>query len=136
MAFKGSQYIWKDRKRFLGLPLSFTRYAMTEDRLFLSVGFLNIKDEEVLLYRIRDINTSRTLWQRLFGVGTVSVMSSDKSMPTLVLKNIKNPVRVKELLHQQVEDMKIRRRVHLGELMTSNSCDHDMDDDADLDDTL
>ena len=120
----------------MGLPLSFTRYAMTEDRLFLSVGFLNIKDEEVLLYRIRDINTSRTLWQRLFGVGTVSVMSSDKSMPTLVLKNIKNPVHVKELLHRQVEDMKIRRRVHLGELMTNNGCDHDMDDESDLDDTL
>ena len=33
------EYIWKDRKRFLGMPLSFTRYALSEDRLFLSVGF-------------------------------------------------------------------------------------------------
>ena len=49
------EYIWKDRKRFLGMPLSFTRYALSEDRLFLSVGFFSIKDEEVLLYRIRDI---------------------------------------------------------------------------------
>lgn len=135
MGFKGDQYIWKDRKRFLGMPLSFTRYAMSEDRLFQSVGFLNIKDEEILLYRIRDINTSRTLWQRIFGVGTVSVISSDKSMPTLALKNIKDPIRIKELLHQQVEDMKIRRRVHLGELMTSNTCEHVSDDDSDLDDS-
>ena len=45
------QYIWKDRKRYLGMPISFTRYAMSEDRLFLSVGLLNIKDEEILLYR-------------------------------------------------------------------------------------
>jgi len=29
------QYLWKDRKRYLGLPLSFTRYAMSEDRLYL-----------------------------------------------------------------------------------------------------
>ena len=29
-------YAWKDRKRFLGLPLSFTRYMLSEDRLFLS----------------------------------------------------------------------------------------------------
>ena len=49
-----------------------------------------IKDDEILLYRVRDIDTSRNLWQRLFGVGTVVVMSSDKSMPSLVLKNIKN----------------------------------------------
>lgn len=131
MAFKGSQYIWKDRKRFLGMPLSFTRYAMTEDRLFLSVGFLNIKDEEVLLYRIRDINTSRTLWQRIFGVGNVTVVSSDKSMPTLVLKNIKHPLQIKELLHQQVEDMKIRRRMQLGEFTTS--CGHEDLDDVEFD---
>lgn len=134
MAFKGSQYIWKDRKRFLGMPLSFTRYAITEDRLFLSVGFLNIKDEEVLLYRVRDINTSRSLWQRIFGVGTISVVSSDKSLPSLVLKNIKNPMDVKELLHRQVEDMKIRRRVRLGEIVTSD--DSDLDDDADLDNDM
>ena len=132
MAFKGNSYIWKDRKRFLGLPLSFTRYAMTDDRLFLSVGFLNVKDEEVLLYRIRDINTSRTLWQRIFGVGTVSVMSSDKSMPNLVMKNIKHPIEVKELLHRQVEDMKIRRRMHLGEVMTSSATEDDLDNDEDF----
>jgi len=127
------EYIWKDRKRYLGMPLSFTRYAMTEDRLFLSVGFLSIKDEEVLLYRIRDINTSRTLWQRIFGVGTVTVISSDKSLPTLQLKNIKDPMHVKELLHTQVEEMKIRRRMHLGEFMTSNV---DNFDDSDLDDNV
>ena len=59
----GVDMIWKDRKRYLGMPLSFTRYALSEDRLFLSVGFFNIKDDEVLLYRIRDITTSRSLWQ-------------------------------------------------------------------------
>ena len=122
-------YLWKDRKRHLGMPLSFTRYALSEDRLFLSVGFINIRDEEVLLYRVRDITTSRTLWQRLFGVGTITVASSDKTMPTLVLKNIKDPLMVKELIHKQVEEMKIQRRVRFGEIMTT-----DADDDSDLDD--
>ena len=120
-------YIWQDKKRYFGLPLSFTRYAMSEDRLFTSVGLLNLKDDEVLLYRVRDIDTSRSLWQRLFGVGTVTIMSSDKSMPNMVLKNIKNPVDVKELIHAQVEEMKIRRRVRFGEIMTS---------DADLDEEI
>jgi len=125
------EYIWKDRKRFLGMPLSFTRYALSEDRLFLSVGFLSIKDEEVLLYRVRDIQTSRTLGQRLFGVGTVTVVSADKTMPTLILKNVKRPLEVKELLHNQVEQMKIERRVRLNEITTDCDCDddHDLDDD-------
>ena len=121
--------LWKDRKRHLGLPLSFTRYQLSEDRLFVSVGFLNIKDDEVLLYRVRDIDTQRSMWQRIFGVGTVTVMSSDKTMPTLVLKNIKDPLMVKELIHNQVEEMKIQRRVRFGEIATT-----DMGNDDDLDD--
>lgn len=112
------EYIWKDRKRHLGLPLSFTRYALSEDRLFLSVGFFSIKDEEILLYRIRDISTSRSLWQRMFGVGSITVVSSDKTAPTLLLKNVKNPLDVKEMLHQQVEKVKIQRRIRVGEIMT------------------
>lgn len=120
-------YIWKDRKRYFGMPLSFTRYAISEDRLFLSLGLLNVKDEEVVLYRIRDISVSRSLWQRIFGVGTVTVSSSDKTTPTMVLKNVRHPMDVKELLHKQVEEVKLRRRVRVGEIMGS------MDDDDTLD---
>ena len=128
------EYLWKDRKRWLGMPITFTRYALSEDRLFVSEGFLSIKDDEILLYRVRDIDTKRTLWQRLFGVGTVTVMSSDKTMPTLELKNVKDPVFVKELLHKQVEEMKIRRRVRVGEIMGNELDDADGEfDDADLD---
>lgn len=122
------EYLWKDRKRYLGLPLSFTRYSLSEDRLFVSVGFLSIKDDEILLYRVRDIDTRRTLWQRLFGVGTVAVASSDKSMPNLILKNIKDPLMVKELIHQQVEEAKLKRRVRYGEIMTDADGDGDPDD--------
>ena len=119
------EQLWYDRKRYFGLPLSFTRYALSDDRLFVSVGFLNIKDDDILLYRVRDIDTSRSLWQRLFGVGTVTVMSSDKTMPTLVLQNVKDPIFVKELIHKQVEEMKIRRRVRVGEIMGNEIDDAD-----------
>ena len=74
-------YLWKDRKHILGLPWSFTRYMLSEDRLFLSKGFLSVRDDEILLYRVRDISTSRTLFQRLLGLGTVTVLSSDKTCP-------------------------------------------------------
>ena len=124
-------YLWKDKKRYFGMPISFTRYRLSDDRLFLSVGFLTIKDDEILLYRVRDITTTRTLWQRIFGVGTVTVVSSDKTMPTLVLKNVKHPVFVKELIHKQVEEMKIKRRVRFGEISTTDMDDMDEMDDAD-----
>ena len=129
------EQLWHDRKRYFGMPLSFTRYSLSDDRLFISVGFLNIKDDEILLYRVRDIDTSRTLWQRLFGVGTVTVVSSDKTMPTLVLKNVKDPLFVKELIHKQVEEMKIKRRVRVGEIMGNEIDDADGEFD-DMDDDL
>ena len=127
------EYLWRDRKRDFGLPLSFTRYSLSEDRLFISQGFLNIKDDEILLYRVRDIDTSRSLGQRIFGVGTVTVMSSDKTMPTLVLKNIKDPIFVKELIHKQVEETKIKRRVRFGEVMTTDADGDGVPDDMDDD---
>lgn len=124
-------YIWADRKRILGMPLTFTRYRMSEDRLFLSTGFFTTKDDEILLYRVRDISLTITLWQRIFGVGTVTIISSDKTLPTLVLKNIKQPRMIKEKIHQQVEEMKIRRRMRIGEIMTDQN--QNDDDDTDLD---
>ena len=93
--------IWHDRKRILGMPISFTRYALSEDRLFLKRGILNIRQDEVVLYRVRDLRVSINLWQRLFGVGTVTVVSTDKSVPELVLKNIRQPNEVKELIHEE-----------------------------------
>ena len=131
MPFKGRKFIWRDRKRFLGMPRSFTRYALSEDRLFLSVGFFTVRDEEILLYRVRDISSRRSLGQRIFGVGTVVVSSSDKSTPELELKNIRHPMEVKELIHKSVEEIKIRRRVRVGEVMTSNFSGDDEDPDPD-----
>ena len=116
--------LWHDRKRILGMPLSFTRYALSEDRLFLKRGFLNVHQDEIVLYRVRDLRVSQTLWQRVFGVGTVTVISTDKSIPELALKNIRQPNEVKELIHEYVEKMKIARRTRVGEMSM------DIDDDS------
>ena len=110
-------YLWKDRKRILGLPITFTRYRLSEDRIFRETGLFNLKEEEVLLYRVRDLELRRSLFQRIFGVGTVCVHSSDKTTPHLDLLNIKNPREVKELLHRQVEEMKLSRRMRTTELL-------------------
>ena len=114
MKFKGEKYLWQDTKRILGMPLSVTGYAVSEDRLFLRSGLLTIRDEEILLYRVRDISLKRSAFQRMLGVGTITVSSSDRSMPTLVIQNVKNPMQTKELIHSLVEEMKMRRRSMMG----------------------
>ena len=122
---KSIEYLWKDRKRRLGLPLSFTRYSLSEDRLFCETGFLNLKADEVLLYRVQDLELTMRLGQRIFGVGTICVHSSDKSVPHLDLKNVKNPREVKELIHQNVEEAKDRRRMRATELLDGDGLDGD-----------
>lgn len=127
------KYLWQDRKRHLGLPLSFTRYRLSEDRLFCETGLLNLKEEELLLYRVRDLRLSISLGQRIFGVGTVCVISSDQSTPHLDLKNVKRPREVKELIHQNVEASKDARRMRTTEIMGGPEEDfaHDFEDDPD-----
>ena len=134
------EYLWKDRKRILGMPISFTRYRLSEDRLFFEKGLLNLKADEVLLYRVQDLELTISLAQRIFGVGTVCVHSSDKSIPHLDLKDIKHPREVKELIHQCVEDAKDRRRMRATEVLgrdggpayhDGDELDFDHEDDGD-----
>jgi len=127
-------YTWKDRKRILGLPITFTRYRLSEDRLFCEKGFLNIKQDEVLLYRVRDLHLTMNIGQRIFGVGTVCVVSSDKSVPHLDLVNVKDPRNVKEMIHRAVEDAKDKRRMRTMEVMGgADGGDHHEFSDEELD---
>ena len=123
-------FLWKDRRRRLGLPLSFTRYRLSEDRLFREKGFFNIHSEEVLLYRVRDLELKMSLWQRIFGVGTVCVHSSDKTESHLELLSVKQPREVKELIFRQVEQAKEKRRMRTMEMVGAQ----DDPDDEHLDD--
>ena len=127
MALEPINYLWKDRKRYFGLPISFTKYRLSEDRLFLEKGILNIKTDDVLLYRVRDLDLNMSLGQRIFGVGTVCVHSSDQSMPHLELKNVKKPREVKEMIHKYVEQAKDKRRMRTMEVMGADVADGDLD---------
>lgn len=112
--------LWKDRKRHLGLPISFTKYSLSggeAPRIFRETGLFNLKEEEVLLYRVRDITLTRSFFQRIFGVGTVSLHSSDKTTPTLDLVNISRSKDVKELIFSKVEQAKANRRMRTTELL-------------------
>lgn len=108
----GVEMVWKDRKRnALGLPWTFTIYSLSEDRLFVKSGLLRTVENEVRLYRILDLSLSRTLFQKIFGIGTVQVSSADKTLGDFELKNIKRPEEIKELLSNLVEENREKKRV-------------------------
>ena len=111
--------LWADRKRvlFLGLPLSFTTYRLTNNRLFINSGFLTQKQDEVRLYRITDVSLTRTLIQRIFGLSTIHCNSSDKTLGNFSIINVKDGENVKELLSERVEEERMARRVYTRENM-------------------
>ena len=125
-----AEIIWKDRKSiFFGLPWTFTKYSLSEDRLFISTGFFSVKEDEVRLYRIMDVSLERKLWQRMCGLGTIKCCSADKTMGDFEIKNIKKSREVKEMLSNMVEDERTKKKVSSREFM-----DHERDEFDDYDD--
>lgn len=120
MAKTTVSYKWSDRKRIIfGLPWTFTKYAATDEKLLIRTGVLNVKEDEVRLYRILDLTLKRTLFQRLLGLGTIHVCSADKSTPEFEILNIKNPEIVKNMLSDMVEEERRKKRVSGREFMSS-----------------
>ena len=116
--------LWKDRKRtFLGLPLSFTVYSLTDDILTIKTGFFTQKEEEIRLYRIMDITLNRTFGERIFGLGTIHCCSADKTAPEFDIKKIKHSREVRTLLSDLVEKSRSKRYVTVREEMEGDGED-------------
>ncbi len=124
------EVLFKQRKRnWCGLPWTFTVYSYDEERIFIKSGFFTVKEDEIRLYRVLDLSFKATFWQRLFGLGTIVVDSSDKTMKCFEIKNIKKAREAKEELSKLVEAERQRKRITGREFMTDN--DHDGFDDYD-----
>ena len=109
-------YLWRSRQRnFLGLPWSFTKYSLDEDRLYINTGLFNSTEDEVRLYRITDVTLKRSLWQKLMGMGTIHCDSSDVTMRNFDIKNVKQPKAVKDMLSRLVDESRLRNRVYTSE---------------------
>ncbi len=111
--------VWKDRKRIIfALPFTFTTYALTKEKLLIRTGVLNTKEEEIRLYRIMDVTLKRSLWERLFGLGTIHCCSADKSTPEFDIRWIPHSAEVKETLSRMIEEEREAKRVSSREFMS------------------
>lgn len=120
--------VWSDRKRTIfGLPWSFTRYILTDEKLLIIKGFIKQTEEEIRLYRILDMSLTRSVTERIDRVGTIHCCSSDKTASEFDIKRVKNARKVKELLSDLVEKQRIARGVNIREEMTPNLFDANHD---------
>ena len=117
---ENTNLVWTDKKRtFLGLKLSFTRYTLLTDKLLITTGIFNKREEEIRLYRIIDVTLNRTFGERILGLGTIHCCSSDSTTPEFNIVRIKDSARVKNVLSDLAEEernkhIEIERRARYG----------------------
>lgn len=97
--------IWK------WLELNCRRYDLTTQRLRFTHGVFNREHDELELYRVKDISLSQPFVVRLFGLGNVTLHTSDKTTPEVHINGIAEPDHFRDLLRDQVERRRDEKRV-------------------------
>ncbi|MHB1294132.1 MAG: PH domain-containing protein [Anaerolineae bacterium] len=90
------QLLWRGRP-FLSLA---ERYEVTTQRVRVIKGFLSRDREDVELLRVQDIDHKQNLTERMTNLGDVTVRSADASHPQIVLRNVKDPEEVHEIIRR------------------------------------
>ncbi|MGH7242123.1 MAG: PH domain-containing protein [Phycisphaerales bacterium] len=93
------------------IELRSTAFALSTQRIKLETGVLSKQYDQVELYRVKDTILNRTLIQRLLGLGTIKMITSDPSQPELTFPSIQDSENVRELIRQNVERMRRLRGV-------------------------
>lgn len=115
---------YKERKRwlFLGLPFTFTVYTIKvddddadgvnrPDMLTIDKGFFKTEEDDCYLYKITDVKLTRTIFERLVGLGTVTCyVGGDATDNNIELKHIKNSQVIKDYLLSASEKARMKRR--------------------------
>lgn len=117
--YEGS--IWSDRKRTIfGLPWSFTKYVLTDEKLLIVKGLFTRTEEEIRLYRIMDVSLKRSLGERINRLGTIHCCSSDKTTPEVDIKHVRDSRMVKEMLSDAVEESRLAHGLTIREEMSAS----------------
>ena len=85
------------------LKTRFTIYELTKTRLRLKTGIFSQQIEDTELYRVRDYSIDKPFWFRIFGLGHIKVLTSDKSNPEINLYAVSKIENTAELIRQNVE---------------------------------
>lgn len=120
-------YVWTDKKRTLfGLPISFTRYFLTETKFITRTGFLSVDEDEIDLYKITDKKVRFPFWQRLVRCGTIIIYSRDADTPSKEIHCVKNVRKVSELIDKHLNIMRDKYGIRGRDMMSLHGS-HDYD---------
>lgn len=95
-------------------------YTLTTERLRMKKGVLNQVFDEVELYRVKDVTLSRSVLQRMFGLGTVTMQTSDHGQENILIDSVRDSEELREQLRKQVEIIRDRKRVREVDFQDDN----------------
>ena len=110
------------------------KYRLSTQRIHIVSGVLNQKIDEIELYRVKDVTMTRSFWMRILGLSSIHIKSSDRTLPNLIIPAIREGNEFRELLREQVEIIRDRKRVREMDFAdTAGGFGDEMDlDDIDL----
>lgn len=121
-----ADYVERKRLLFFGLPWTFTKYEIKEDMITIDTGFFNRIENDCYMYKVQDVQLKSSLWERMFGLGTVICFTGDNTNPTLQLEHIKNAKEIKGFILEASEEARLKRRVLTTMDITSDAEDDDI----------
>lgn len=93
------------------LDVKCTTYTLTSQRLRIQRGILSRSLDDLELYRIKDITLNQPLIQRLVNLGTITMITSDATSPTVKLPAIAGALAVMDQVRHEVDRVRRERGV-------------------------
>jgi uncharacterized membrane protein YdbT with pleckstrin-like domain len=92
-----------------------TKYKITNERIVIREGIFTTRQNQIELFRIRDLAAHQSFMQKLMKVGDVTVISSDTSLPRLTMSGLPHPFELKEQIRKNSIEMRKRKHIRLHE---------------------
>jgi uncharacterized membrane protein YdbT with pleckstrin-like domain len=89
-------------------------YVVTTQRVRVISGLFSKNIQEIELFRVKDTMANQSFYLRLFGLGTITIISGDERHPRIVLSGVPQAIELREKLRQEV--MTLRQRFGVREL--------------------
>jgi membrane protein YdbS with pleckstrin-like domain len=82
------------------------RYRLTSQRLFIERGILHVTVDQLELIRVDDVRIHKTLADRMFGLGTIEIISTDASDRNIMILGVADSDTVAEHVRRRMRTMR------------------------------
>jgi uncharacterized membrane protein YdbT with pleckstrin-like domain len=91
-------------------------FKLTTERLITTEGLLAKSTESLELYRVKDFRVKQSFVERMFGLESIELISSDLDTPDVVVDYIPSSLQLSDKIREHVENCRVQKRTRDIEL--------------------